>query len=264
MKGKNGVVRVLSLGAGVQSSTIALMIAHGEIEPVEFAVFADTGAEPDRVYQYLSWLEKQVPFPVYRVMEKQGLTRNIENYVSGSSSYCSNPPLFLSSPGGESLGLMRRDCTRDFKLVPIRREIRKRAAGRRVVQLIGISTDEARRVKLSRVQYIENDYPLIRFGMDRQDCKAWMFRHYYPTPPRSACVYCPFKCDAEWRLLRDDDPKGWEEACRMDQVMRRFGHNRADTFVHRSCVPLAQVDLSTDEDRGQMLFPFDCEGMCGI
>lgn len=51
MKGKNGVVRVLSLGAGVQSSAIALMIAEGEIEPVEFAVFADTGAEPDRVYQ---------------------------------------------------------------------------------------------------------------------------------------------------------------------------------------------------------------------
>lgn len=264
MKGKNGVVRVLSLGAGVQSSTIALMIAHGEIEPVEFAVFADTGAEPDRVYQYLSWLEKQVPFPVYRVMEKQGLTRSIEQCASGEISFCGRPPLFVSLRGGR-VGILRRQCTGDYKVTPIRREVRKRCAGRRVVQVIGISTDEVRRAKPSRTQYIEHDYPLIRMGMSRQDCKAWMFRHYFPTPPRSSCVYCPFKCDAEWRLLRDDDPKGWAEACRMDDLMRgSLTGNGARCFVHRSCVPLSEVDLSTEEDRGQMSFAFDCEGMCGV
>ena len=35
-------LRILSLGAGVQSSTIALMMKHGEIEPCDFAIFADT------------------------------------------------------------------------------------------------------------------------------------------------------------------------------------------------------------------------------
>ena len=59
--------RFLSLGAGVQSSTLALMIAHGELEPVDAAIFADTGWEPKKVYAWLDWLEKQLPFPVYRV-----------------------------------------------------------------------------------------------------------------------------------------------------------------------------------------------------
>lgn len=59
--------RFLSLGAGVQSSTLALMIAHGELEPVEAAIFADTGWEPRKVYEWLDWLEKQLPFPVHRV-----------------------------------------------------------------------------------------------------------------------------------------------------------------------------------------------------
>ena len=42
--------RFLSLGAGVQSSTLALMIANGELEPVDSAIFADTGWEPRKVY----------------------------------------------------------------------------------------------------------------------------------------------------------------------------------------------------------------------
>ena len=59
---------ILSLGAGVQSSTLALMAAHGEITPMpDCAIFADTMGEPAEVYKWLDWLEKQLPFPVYRV-----------------------------------------------------------------------------------------------------------------------------------------------------------------------------------------------------
>jgi len=57
---------VISLGAGVQSSTMALMAAHGEIHPMpDCAVFADTQVEPQSVYRWLDWLEKQLPFPVH-------------------------------------------------------------------------------------------------------------------------------------------------------------------------------------------------------
>ena len=60
-------LRVLSLGAGVQSTTLALMIEKGEIPMVDAAIFADTGAEPQNVYDHLDWLEKQLSYPVYRV-----------------------------------------------------------------------------------------------------------------------------------------------------------------------------------------------------
>lgn len=61
-------LRVLSLGAGVQSTTMALMAAHGEIGPMpDCAIFADTGWEPKSVYDHLEWLMSPnvLPFPVY-------------------------------------------------------------------------------------------------------------------------------------------------------------------------------------------------------
>lgn len=47
---------------------MALMAAHGKITPMPHAaIFADTQAEPESVYRWLDWLEKQLPFPVHRV-----------------------------------------------------------------------------------------------------------------------------------------------------------------------------------------------------
>lgn len=56
-------MRVLSLGAVVQSSTLALMMATGEVEPAQHAIFADTQWEPRRVYDWLDWL---TPLPSSR------------------------------------------------------------------------------------------------------------------------------------------------------------------------------------------------------
>ena len=53
-------LQIISLGAGVQSSTMALMAVRGEITPMpDCAIFADTGAEPQYVYEWLNWLEMQ-------------------------------------------------------------------------------------------------------------------------------------------------------------------------------------------------------------
>ena len=61
-------MNIISLGAGVQSSVMALMAARGEIDTMpDCAVFSDTQWEPKKVYEHLNWLEKQLPFPVYRV-----------------------------------------------------------------------------------------------------------------------------------------------------------------------------------------------------
>ena len=60
-------LRILSLGAGVQSTTLALMIEKGEIPMVDCAIFSDTMGEPKKVYEHLDWLEQNVSFPIYRI-----------------------------------------------------------------------------------------------------------------------------------------------------------------------------------------------------
>src|SRR6185437_8404632 len=95
-------LRVLSLGAGVQSTTLALMAAHGEIGPMpDCAIFADTGWEPRRVYEHLAWLETKLPFPVERVSGgnlRADLLANAKGMTAGKRS--ATPPLFVRGKDG--------------------------------------------------------------------------------------------------------------------------------------------------------------------
>jgi hypothetical protein len=70
--------------------------------------------------------------------------------------------------------------------------------------------------------------------------------------------------------MRDNDPKSWADAIAIDAAIRPGmpGPKRPPGdawWVHRSMVPLGQVDLRTDAELGQLdLFLNECEGMCGV
>lgn len=260
--------RFLSLGAGVQSSTLALMIAHGELEQVEAAIFADTGWEPKKVYEWLDWLEKQLPFPVYRV-QRGNLRQDILNRQAGIR--VAAVPWHMVMPNGNR-ALGRRQCTAEYKIAPLTRKTReliglsprKRVKSVLCEMLIGISTDEAMRMKPSQEAWKIHRWPLIEKNMSRSDCLAWMERKGYPLPPKSSCIGCPFHNDNEWRAIKSD-PEAWADALEVDMAIRNQPKIKAQQFMHRSCKPLAEVDLSTAADHGQIdMFNNECEGMCGV
>lgn len=64
-------LRLLSLGAGVQSTTLALLSAAGDLPKLDGAIFADPGWEPAAVYTHLDRLEQEIlqpaGIPLYRV-----------------------------------------------------------------------------------------------------------------------------------------------------------------------------------------------------
>lgn len=266
---------VISLGAGVQSTTLALMASRGDVKPMpDCAIFADTGAEPQAVYKHLDWLEKQLPFPVYRV-SAGNLRDEILGAMSGSKKRMDARPPFFTLPNG----MLNRQCTQDYKIRPIVKKIRDLlgiAKGRRgprsvqVEQWIGISSDEAIRMKPSRLPYIRHRWPLIEAGMHRHHCLSWCEDRQYPRPPKSACTFCPFTDNARWRDMRSSDPASFADAVAIDRAIRPGMASpkqpKGDAwFVHRDRIPLEDVDLSTAEDRGQLnLFLNECEGMCGI
>lgn len=261
------MLTVISLGAGVQSTTMALMAAHGEITPMpDCAIFADTGWEPRAVYQHLAWLRSPnvLPFPVHIVSAGNLRDDAIAKTNTTGQRFAAVPWFTLSPHGKEGMG--RRQCTKEYKLRPIQRKIVEFLGGRPkggAEVWVGISTDEAIRMRPSRVQYIVNRYPLIDAAMSRRDCLSWIEARGYPRPPKSSCIGCPFHSDAEWRALTPDE---FAEAIDVDRAIRRpIRGIRAQQFMHRKCVPLDQVDLSTAEDRGQLnLFNNECEGMCGV
>lgn len=171
--------------------------------------------------------------------------------------------------------MIRRQCTREYKLEVITRE-QRRLLGYQPRQripigaaevLIGISADEASRMREAQSQWQINRYPLIydfKPPMRRIDCIAWLTAHGYPVPPKSACLGCPYHSNAEWRAIKNN-PTEWADVVEVDEAIRDLGGMRGQVFLHRSCKPLTQVNFSTAEERGQMnLFENECLGMCGV
>ena len=244
-------MNIISLGAGVQSSTMALMAAHGEITPMpDAAIFADTQAEPKAVYEWLHWLEKQLSFPVYKVT-KGNLANSTRDMVSKKNGR-HYAKIYVPTFG--PTGPLPRKCTTDFKLVPLYRKMKE--LSKSATCWIGISLDEAARMKPAFRKWVTNRYPLIEFNMRRSDCLRWMEKHGYPKPPRSACIFCPYHSDQEWRDLTEAE---FLEAVEFERQLPE------GEFLHRSRVPLNKIDFSTDEDRGQLnMFNNECQGMCGV
>ena len=186
-------------------------------------------------------------------------------------------PVFGKMPDGEVVAALGRSCTADYKIRPIEKKIEELANIKRgekqvkVTQWIGISYDEIQRMKESRDKWCENRWPLIEKQMHRHHCKQWMKKHGYPEPPRSACYYCPFHSDEEWRYLRDKEPKYFEQAVEFDKQIRQQHKKHAtdlcmEVYLHKSCKPLGEIDFDSDEDKGQLTWDFmaECEGMCGV
>ena len=143
-------LRVVSLGAGVQSSVLVLMAAKGELTPMpDCAIFADTGWEPEGVYEHLDWLEKQLPFPVYKVM-RSNIKHDALDMTNATGQNFTAIPFYT-----EKGGMGRRQCTSEYKLQPIRnktRELlglkpRQRSKDLFAETWIGISWDEIQRMK---------------------------------------------------------------------------------------------------------------------
>lgn len=262
------LLRIISLGAGVQSTTMALMAAHGEITPMpDCAIFADTQDEPREVYDHLAWLMSHnvLPFPVH-----VATAGRLSDALRAGDDEARIPGFF-----GKGGGLARRQCTRNFKVRVVKRKIRDLLGIGRVGYIapnsvetwIGISTDEAIRKTPSKIRYIVNRHPLIEKFMSRRDCKTWLKRNDYPEPPKSACKYCPYQGNVGWRK-RQADAADWAEVVALDNWLReppqvvRFG---GDLYLHHSRQPLEQANLTEAElPLFGGAFAHECEGMCGV
>jgi len=267
---------VISLGAGVQSSTMALMAAKGEIKPMpDFAIFADVGDEPKEVYDWLDYLKGVLPFPVH-VVSKGHLSKDslkVRTRQRDGVTYVNlNVPVFYKEK--DKVGLARRQCTTGYKIQPIVKNLRRLANIKRgekdvkVHQWLGISMDEVIRMKPARESWIKNVFPLIDLGMRRNDCLDWMLKNNYPTPPRSACVFCPYKSNDEWKYLKENHPNDFQKAVEFEKEAQRLQDIQvkydAVPYLHKSCKPINEIDFSGDNDNQLDLFNNECEGMCGL
>ena len=269
---ENATLRVVSFGAGVQSTVMLLMAAKGEITPrPDLAIFADTQFEPPEIYEHLDWCKTELKRLTndqvkLEITTAGDLRRNEEQGLNVLGQAYNTIPFFTDT------GLGRRQCTTDYKIRPIRRLVRKKLGilpkkkvpkDVIVEQWIGISTDELERIKESRDKWTINRFPLIELGMSRGSCLEW-FNKNYPDRPlvKSACIACPYHNNSMWRDMKKNQPEIWEEACKFDETIRNVASNNKEQFVHSSATPLRTADLG--DEKTMDLFLGECDGMCGV
>jgi hypothetical protein len=285
---------VLSFGAGVQSTTLLLMSLEGILPRLDHVIFADTQWEPAAVYKHLDWCHSYA--------ERHGITIDVRTAGnlrqdllefwgqrrSADGKRHSSIPAFIKNIDG-SRGIVRRQCTGTYKIDVIERYVRQEVLGlakrqrwplsHEITQWLGISTDEMTRMKVSLRPATRYWHPLIeaepllhlhnghlfRNGFSRDDCLKWIAAHGFPTPPRSACIGCPFRRKEEWQALTAEE---FADACEVDTLIRSNERQRrsdglvGEPYLHSSLGPLSEADLGRDQEWAG--FENECAGVCGV
>ena len=169
----------------------------------------------------------------------------------------------------------------EYKVKPILRKSRELLGLKKiranspvlVEQLIGISLDEASRMKPSRHQWLRSTWPLVEGGFTRSKCLEWWAGEVGgDLPPRSSCTFCPYHTRSAWLSLKESDPDAFAEAVDIDARLALPAKNQPGPLrtgwlpkrLHRSGRPLTEV-VATDFSDAQLdLFGNECEGMCGV
>lgn len=281
---------ILSLGAGVQSTALYLMSVRRdepEFVPVfDYAIFADTQDEPKAVYEHLDWL-KSLGGPPILADSVGRLGDDLTRGIHSTGQRFAAIPAYTRAPGDAREGQTRRQCTREYKTDVVERVIRRQilglAKGQRmpgdvlVHQYLGLSFDEPGRIvrvqaRFQGIAWARPHFPLFDMETSRSGCLLYLEK---AAPGRnvvrSACVFCPYRSNAEWRWLRDHDRDGWDRAVEVDAALRVPGVIAArgmdkPLYIHRSCRPLGHADIESPESRGEQYqfgFAQECEGMCG-
>lgn len=273
------VFHILNLGAGIQSTTLYLMFLTGELTPkIDYAIFIDTGEEPAPVYKNLTWL-KSLNGPPILVRSVASINNDFKQGRTSAGQHFAMIPAYIAEKPGEPKGMVRRQCTKQ-KLDMLERTIREEIVGLEpgqwfptdeimVFQYIGISAEEIDRAlriraRFADLRWAKPIFPLVKREMTRVDCEIWLKKFRVPHEvPRSACVCCPYRSNAEWRWLRDSDPNGFQRAIDVDEALRAGADMKQKFYVHCSCMPLRQAVLDTGNNPNRF-FARECEGVCGV
>lgn len=260
-------ITALSFGGGIQTTALALMLEAGLLGPrPDVAVFADTGAEPPHVYETIDWLRGMVAYPLITGHARGNLEADLHQQLDGVTNWrrAAARPDFVDIPAYSTDGagaITKRQCTTVYKIDVIRRTLLEWAECKHnqiaINQLIGISYDEAMRMKPSRVDYITHAYPLVDARLTRLHCIDWLTENHPGHPAgRSACFFCPYKSKPEWNAIRRRYPELWARALELDSKLKGVGLTLVKPPATLEGVE-AQLDFGAQ-------WLAECAGHCGV
>lgn len=261
-------MKIISLGAGVQSTTLYLMSSLGEIDRADHAIFADPGKEKPETYDHvnflINWGKGNGAIPLHWQKNKN-LYQDLLNHNNYTGQRFASIPAYTNQGQGQ----LRRQCTKEYKIDVVISKIRELYGLKKHQWLpqteiwIGFSADEILRVKDSKNSRIIYRHPLLELIFRRSDCIKWLKDHNFPVPVKSSCEFCPFQSDASWRTTKIQHPEEWADILAVDESIENSTKKgiKEKARLHRSGIPLKDVRFG---DQGS-LFDENCvEGFCAL
>ena len=254
-------MKVISLGMGVQSTAMYLMSSMGILERADAAIFADPCAEHPKTYEILDWLVKWQSdhngIPLY--VDKKDILSDILNKTNGQR--VASIPSFT-----EFGGMIRRQCTSEYKVMVVKKRMRQLMGLKKGQRMkpseiwLGITMDEASRMKDSQMYNVFYCYPLICQNLRRSDCIKFFDDNDFPVPIKSSCVFCPYHSDKFWKQIKDEDGYAWETSLKVDEKIRENSGLNEKNYLHAARIPLTDVQFADQAS----LWEEECEGYCGL
>lgn len=258
-------LQLLSYGGGVQSVAMVLLVAAGKLPRPDAIVMADTGREKTSTWEYLEQHIQPMLADKGMKIEIAPHTLATVDLFSLSTQRILMPMYTTKSPDvmpdaqfndkhGRKISKLPTYCSSEWKKQVIARYVKKTYGipAIRISTWLGYSLDEIKRMKSSPMRSVK--YPLINdFPMTRQDCKMFILQSSLPLPQKSACWMCPHMNDAEWLAMKSSHPQDFERAAALEAELQL---KDPDVWLHKSAVPLAQVQLEESDD--------EMESQCGL
>lgn len=181
-------VLTVAIGGGVNSSAMLVEMSRRAIKP-DLLLFADTGGERPETYEAVKKLSQwcMVRFGI-------GIITVKKTYKGQPESLESNCLRMKMLP---SIAYGFNACSLKHKVDPQNKFVNNWAPAQQVwnnnqkiTKAIGYDAGESRRAKIQSDDKYEYWYPLIEWGLDRDDCVEICKSEGLPTA-KSSCFFCP-------------------------------------------------------------------------
>lgn len=248
-------LKILSCGAGMQSTALALMscenkkygIKYHEVPIYDAVIFCDLGNEPNWVYDQVNFIKKacdEVKIPFY-VLNTHLYTDYIEYF--GKKRVVSIP--FWSVDENGKKGKMMRNCTLDYKINEIIKFVKYHLLGYQKYQRLnqqdfkahemhlGFSLEESKRCKENKHKMFVNKFPLVEMNLTRDDNYKYILEEWGLDTKASACNICPFHTNYFFEFMKDNHPDNYSSIIEFDEMLEREQPNtkiRSKLYISKS------------------------------
>ena len=280
---------ILSFGAGMQSTALALMscenakakqcgkpFPHPVVPIYDCIVFCDLGLEADWVLSQMEFVRQAcidagIRFEKIDTHLYQDLR---DNYGRKRTAAI---PFWTKNKEGKEGKISRRACTIDYKIDRVAKFAKWNVLGYRKGQRtrkedlnahemhIGFSVEEQSRIKTvgpCNPIFVKR-YPLVELGLDRAANYAYIRDVWGLKTRASACLFCPFHQNFFFHHIKENEPGHYQQLLEIDNILEErppYYPMQVDLYISRSRKRIRELTPEDCDDAQYFPYCNQCTG----